>query len=515
MKSSRTSNSLKNALTALLFYILQVVLGFWSRKVFYATLGSEILGLDQTANSLLGFLNLAELGVSTSVGYFLYKPIFDNDKRSISEIVTVQGYIYRRVAMVILVGSTLLMCFFPVIFKDMSVPLWYAYVIFSGLLFSSLIGYYVNYKICVLNAAQKAYKVTRASSGFRSLLKLFLIFTLPLVSQPFLLYIIANFCGVVIGAIILNYVIKVEYPWLSIAVNNGRDLLTKYNGVISKTKQLFVHKISSYVIIESQPLLLFAYSSLTTVAYFGNYLSVIGSIRVMLSTTFDGSQASIGNLIAEGNIEKIKSVFWETFDLRFCMASIVMVSLYYITPPFISIWLSKSYLLGETILILVLVQSWFSIVRTTLDNFVSGYGLFQDTWAPIAEVVIFLLGVCVLGHLYEIQGVLLSGLISSVLIIGIWRPLFLFKKGFKENVLSDFFFPLAKRVMITGVVILILNRWMHFTTPDSYATILIYALKIFSIVFATMYTLFILISKGIRTFNNRIIHLIIKQNRSV
>ena len=62
MSSSRISKSIQNAKVALVFYFLNLVLQFFSRKIFLDYLGSEVLGLNTTAQNLLGFLNLAELG---------------------------------------------------------------------------------------------------------------------------------------------------------------------------------------------------------------------------------------------------------------------------------------------------------------------------------------------------------------------------------------------------------------------------------------------------------------------
>ena len=59
---SRTTQSVKNAGVNVFFFTIQIVVGFWSRKVFYDYLGSEVLGLDTTAQSLLQFLNIAESG---------------------------------------------------------------------------------------------------------------------------------------------------------------------------------------------------------------------------------------------------------------------------------------------------------------------------------------------------------------------------------------------------------------------------------------------------------------------
>lgn len=111
MQESRTIKSLKNAEVSIIYYTLNLILGFWSRNIFYKYLGSEVLGLDTTAYSLLSFLNLAELGVGGSVAYFLYRPMFDKDTHTVNEIVALQGWIYRRIATLIIFVSVVMMCF--------------------------------------------------------------------------------------------------------------------------------------------------------------------------------------------------------------------------------------------------------------------------------------------------------------------------------------------------------------------------------------------------------------------
>ena len=78
MKESRVKKSLLNARVNLIFYVLILIISFFSRKVFLNCLGADFVGLTGTLMNLLNFLNLAELGISTAIGYVLYKPIFEN-----------------------------------------------------------------------------------------------------------------------------------------------------------------------------------------------------------------------------------------------------------------------------------------------------------------------------------------------------------------------------------------------------------------------------------------------------
>ena len=156
---SRTAKSIKNSIVALAFYFINLILQFFSRKIFLECLGTEILGLNTTATNLLQFLNLAELGIGSAIACTLYKPILEKDTQTINEILSLQGWMYRHIALVVGSGALILMAFFPLIFAKMPLPLWYAYASFSALLVSALLSYFVNYKQVALSADQKDYKI--------------------------------------------------------------------------------------------------------------------------------------------------------------------------------------------------------------------------------------------------------------------------------------------------------------------------------------------------------------------
>lgn len=208
MNESRTSKSIKNAQASLIYYFIQLLLGFFSRKVFFDYLGSEILGLNTTAANLLGFLNLAELGIGMSVGYFLYKPLYDHNTETLNKIIALQGWIYRRIAYIIIILACILMSFFPWIFEKSPLPLWYAYVTFGVLLFSSMLGYFANYRQILLQADQKSYKVQRITQGAIIVKTIIQIVGMQIVAWPFVFWTIMELGFAIFSAYILNYVLK-------------------------------------------------------------------------------------------------------------------------------------------------------------------------------------------------------------------------------------------------------------------------------------------------------------------
>ena len=99
--ASRTKRTIQNSTTSLVLFLIQIFVGFYSRKIFLDKLGDEVLGLNTTLGNILSFLNLAELGIGIAMATSLYKPIHDNDNDSICEIMSVQKYLYQRIALLL------------------------------------------------------------------------------------------------------------------------------------------------------------------------------------------------------------------------------------------------------------------------------------------------------------------------------------------------------------------------------------------------------------------------------
>ena len=91
--NSRIQKSIMNAKVNVLFYVISVILAFFSRKYFLDNLGTEFVGLSGTLGDMLNLMNITELGIGTAVGVTLYKPIFDQDREKICDIISVFGFL--------------------------------------------------------------------------------------------------------------------------------------------------------------------------------------------------------------------------------------------------------------------------------------------------------------------------------------------------------------------------------------------------------------------------------------
>lgn len=429
----RVHKSMLNAEVNLLFYFLSLFLTFFSRKIFLDNLGAEFMGLTGTLNNILGYLNLSELGISACIGYFLFKPLQSDNRQEIQNILSLLGYLYRWIGGIILAGAFVVSLFFPLIFREATLNLPIIYFAFYSFLGSSLIGYFINYRQILLSADQKNYLVAIYYQSAR-LIKLALQIYLAYTYKNLYVWVAIEFLFAVIGCIILNWKINKEYPWLKVDIRQGRQLLKEYPEVITKTKQVFIHKIKDFVLVKSDELFIFLFVSLKMVAFYGNYMIIISKLISLFSSITGSVGASVGNLVAEGDKPHMLKVFWEYTTIQHTIAATLTFSLYTMLEPFICHWVGPEYVMDHRILVLLVLYIYITNSRNSVDSFNYAHGLYADVWSAWAELGINITITIVCGLQWGIIGILLGKLTSLLAIVVLWKPYYLFSAGFKESV---------------------------------------------------------------------------------
>lgn len=444
---SRTARVIQNAKVALFFYCINLVLQFFSRKIFLDYLGAELLGLNTTAQNLLQFLNLAESGIGAAVAFALYKPLSQGNRQEIIDIVSLQGWFYRRIAGIVIVGSFVLMVCFPWIFEKTEVPLIYVYGTFVAFLISSLLGYFINYKIIVLSADQKEYKITLETQSIKVIkvfIQMLVVWKLPF---GYVWWMVIEVLASIVNSYRLSLCVKKEYPWLNTNVSRGKDLLVKRDFLMLKIKQYLCHKIGSFVLFQASTLLIYFFSSLTQVAIYGNYLLIMNSCFLLMATISQSMQASVGNIVATKDKKQVKKVFWEIFTFKLFFTGYISCGFYLLSGSFINLWVGSEYELQQSTLIL-LILVYFVEMTYAGDIFFKAYGLFKDTWAPIVQSLIGIVLSCVMGNLWGISGILGGFFISQMIIKIGWKSYFLYRECLNERMVEYVYIYTRKLILL-------------------------------------------------------------------
>jgi O-antigen/teichoic acid export membrane protein len=422
-----------NVKTGMFFYLLTLLLAFFSRQVFLKYLGAEFIGMTGMLANILNFLSVTELGIGTSITYFLYKPLQEDNHEKINEIMSMLAYLYRVIGYIIGGAGLVISMFFPWWFDNLTINLPLVYLTFYSFLCSSMMGYIFNYKQLLVSANQKQYVV---NSYFQTIgiIQNVVQIVLAYYYQNLYLWVLAGFFFTIIGVIIFNYRIQHEYPWLQIDLKRGRRSIKEYPEVLRKTRQIFVQRMKNFILYRSDELLVGIFVSVVQVAYYGNYTLITNKLNFLVNILSDGMNAGIGNLIAEGNDQNTMKVFWELTAIRFFIVGIIVFSLLLFVQPFIVCWLGIEYRLNDLIIYLLIFNIFIMLSRGVVEMYISAHGLFSDVWAAWTELALNIAATLCLAPFFGIAGILMGKILSVFFIAIFWKPFFLFTKGLHKNV---------------------------------------------------------------------------------
>ena len=471
------------------------------------------MGLTTTLNGILGLLNLAELGIGGAIGFHLYKPLYTKEYKTIREIVGVMGYLYKKIALFILGSSLIITCFIPFIFRKSDFPFILIAFCFLTSLVSNLLGYFFNYRQIVLEADQRTY-IVRINSQICNYIKVLVQVACVYVWCNYYLWAGIELVFSIFYTLLLNRIIHKTIPWFFDKENapdvHGHNLLVKHSTVLRTCKQYFFRKLSMFAILQTDKLVVFIYLSLSTVALYSNYMMLFDRVLQLFCNLANGLTSSVGNLIAEGNTKKIEAIYWELQTAYYLIASILSFSFFRLLEFLVAVWLGEEYLLGKTVLLLLSIQLFLRIVVLCTNSFICGYGLYSDVWAAIAQGIIHCLVSLVCGYYWKLPGILLGCIASVGIIEGIWRPIFLYIRGFK---IPCFYYWIKLLLILFSIGIGYTIQCfafpiLHLRHPDSIVAWLIYSFVWTIMISINMFMVFYLLNPSLRQLVRREIALL-------
>ncbi len=497
----RVHRSIMNIKVGMIFYTFTLILAFFSRKIFLDCLGAEFIGLTGMLMNIMSYLSVAELGIGTSIVYFLYKPLQEDNHEKINEVMSMLAFLYRCIGCVILAIGIVVSLFFPWWFDNLGTGLPLVYFAFYSFLLSSAAGYIFNYKQLLVSANQKQYLV---SSYFQtiSILQSVTQILLAWYYRNLWLWVVVGLVFTVIGIITFNIRIRQLYPWLQINLTEGRKNLKKYPEVLKKTSQVFIHRIKDTILYHSDEIMVGMFVSVVKVAFYGNYTMIVNKFNFLVNILSEGLSAGIGNLLAEGNEHNIIKVFWELTAVRFLILGMVIFALLLFIQPFISCWLGQQYQLSNVIVYLLIFNLFIRYQTAAVYIYIGSAGLFSDVWASWIELILNLSITFLLAPSYGIIGILLGKIISFGLISSFWKPYFLFSKTFHRSVWE--YWRGMTPCYIIFIVYAMLTVWLKnaIIAPhsDSFVSLSLYGFAVYIPLSTSFFLMFFVFTKGTKYF---------------
>ena len=408
----RTKKATINVIVNIISLVITTVMGFILSKVFLHKMGVEIIGLNSIYLNVMAILSISELGIAGAINYNLYKPILENDYKKISSIMYFYKKCYRVIGIFILAISLILSFFIHYLIKDATLS--YNFITITFIIYSlnTISTYFLAYIRNLYYGFQQVYIPTFIDfmcKFIKTIIQIILIYKY----KSYIVYLVVN----VLFDFMANFIIyKIGLKKYN-KINFKDKTIDKYleKKVFNDVKSLSIIQLTNAMINFTDTIIISKFVGIIETGLYANYKLITTQLNNVVNSIFNGIGASIGNLLAENNINKIKKnlIYLEYFC--FILSIICFNGLMIFTQPFISVFFGKKYLLSKIVVILLSFLFYININRQVITYFLRTGGYHERMKkTAIMEAGLNLVISMALVFRYGIIGVLIGTIISSL-----------------------------------------------------------------------------------------------------
>lgn len=427
---NRTKNAARNIIYGVVLRIIGIVGPFLIRTLMIYKMGNEYVGLNSLFTSVISFLSLTELGIGSALVYSMYKPIAEDDKRTICALLNLYKRVYQIIGLIILVISIILLPFLKYLIKGDCPNEVNLYILYGIYVFNTVVSYELfAYKQSLLTAFQRNDIISKRSAllqlAMYSLQALTIIYTHNYYAYIFWMPVITILTNIA-NAIITNKM----YPDLK---TEGEIDNAFKKRIMKNVIALFGTKANSIVMHGADNIIISAFIGIIMVGKYGNYYYIMSALIGIMTVFYDSITAGLGNSLEVETVEKNHNDFNILSLLNFWITTFCSTCLLCLYQPFMRLWLGEDTMLSNGVAILLVVYFYIYQIRRIVLTYKDAAGVWwPDRIRPYLMMFVNIIGNVIMVQFIGIYGVVLSTIISMVISIPIENHT-VFKYIFKCN----------------------------------------------------------------------------------
>lgn len=458
MRLENTKNASKTIVSGVMSKVSVMVLQFLLRTAFIYRLGAEYLGLNSLFASILNILNFAELGLSSSIIYCMYKPIAEDRMDEVCALMKFFRRCYAVIGAIVLLIGLILIPFLPLVVKgdipkDINI-----YSLYFLILANTVASYYMySYKICLLTAFQKEYIKNNISIILGIIqygVQILLIYIIP----NYYIYLITNIAFTLVGNVLTAKAVDKNFPYLQPKGKIDKDVK---NTIISKVKGLMVFKISSEISSSFDTVVISSFLGLAVLGKLNNYNFISTSVASILSICRSSIVPGIGNrLVIRSKEENVYEYLTLNF-IYYCICGWCTVCILCLAQPFMKVWAGSDFLFPLEIVVEIALLFYITQTVSITDVYRSASGIWdQDKLRPMIAAFANLILNIILVKSLGVFGVLLSSIVIQFVFNYGWSTRILFRTVFKISSKQYYIqsFKISIVTMCVGIITYIVTN---------------------------------------------------------
>lgn len=413
-------------------------------------LGVDYLGLNSLFSSILQVLNLAELGFGSAIVYNMYKPIAENDKKTISALLKLYKDVYKVIGIVILAIGIIIIPFIPELIEGEYPRGINIYLLFFIYLINTVISYWLfAYKTSLLNAFQRADIISNIGSITKLILNVSQIVILYTIRDYYAYLLMMPICTV-LNNLISAYIVKKEFPEYScdgILDKNVKD------NIKQNVLGLIINKVCSTSRNSFDSIFISAFLGLTASAIYSNYFYIISAVTALMSVILTSMFAGVGNSIACNDVDKNYNDMKKFNFLYMWLSGWCTIAIICLIQPFMKLWTGEALMFDFSVVIMLCLYFYVLKMGDIRWVYSDAAGLWwQSRYRAVAEAVANIVLNYVLVKIFGIKGIILATLISMLIINFILGSQIVFKHYFKNGKIGEYFGLHAVYAVVTTLI---------------------------------------------------------------
>ena len=449
MAYTRTENVALNTITRTMASVILILLNFWSRSVFFSSLGQDLLGINSLFQDVLNILDFTELGFSTVWMVSMYEPIANHDHAKIHSLLELSKVVYRWVMLAIAVFGLLSIPILRFVNTDISFTEMIIYYI--PFLLNNILSYLWAYRETYLDACQKHYKLFFADI-FQAAGSIIVRTLVLMWFGSYMGYILVMICFTVVKKLSFNHIIKKECPEVIYDHADPVDKQTK-DSIIAKSKAMMVQKFSTLGISQTDSFIVSVVLNSSTWAIVSNYNLIKSSITTLLNGIIHAVIPSMGNLMNSEGQEKQMSVFYQYDFINNWIYILFFAELFPLVNMVITIIFSDKMLMKPYEIFIFFLSFYLQGLLSPINVMRESSGMFEkDQWVSIVACLSNLVTSVVFIKIYGLVGVFYGTIISTVVFM-VFRVLIYFNNYADKKHIWPYYMTVIKNIAVCMVTV--------------------------------------------------------------
>lgn len=379
-----------NIAVSVLYQITAAVCSLILPRYILQTFGSDVNGILQSVSQLLNYTVLMECGIGGLITASFYKPIAEGNNEYVCDIFNNAKSFFDKISYVY-IGFVAVLAFSVKMFihTDFGFGYVFSLVIILG------VSYYFTYYFAMaqrllLRADQKIRVVQGVQSITLVLNAVFCIIAMKLGAGIHIVKIVSALVFLT-NPITFRLYVKKHYNLSDTVYDKKRSFPRKTDAM--------VHHIAFFIHMNTDIVLISVVGGTKDVSVYSVYNSVIYAIESFFTTISDSISAAIGNMIAKGENDSLKTSFEAYQIINTAAASFVCIAEAILIVPFVSIYtkgITDALYIRPLFAYLMIAAQWFFCIRLPYNNLINSAGQYRQTKSGAYLEVILNIGISIL-----------------------------------------------------------------------------------------------------------------------